>query len=186
LLRSKNGTEKKLKKINETTLTSRCDEWLYVSALVPRTISRQSHLVKSMETLQCVKAEDLVERSDIGQHGDRLLLDSLTGIWRNTNSKTRGIVKVEIAVRGSSLIVHAVGAGEVDLSDWGEVEAEHIFGNSISSHVAAGFTAQYDFDFSQVHLQANWNQGLLVVASFTSFKDGSNRSNYFSREFFHR
>ncbi|HKD15084.1 MAG TPA: hypothetical protein VKE71_11095 [Candidatus Angelobacter sp.] len=142
--------------------------------------------MKSMEPLQYVKAEDRVERSGGGQHGDGLLMDSLAGIWRNTNSETRGIVKVEIAVRGSRLIVHAVGAGEVDTSDWGEVEAEHIFANNISSHVAAGFTAQYHFDFSQVHLQANWNQGLLVLASFMSFKDGSNRSNYFSREFFHR
>src|SRR5215470_10229344 len=133
-----------------------------------------------MEALQYVKAEDRVERSGRAQNGHALQMDSLPGVWRNTNSGSRGIAKVEITVRGSKLIVRAFGAGKPDLSDWGEVEAEHIFGNSISSHVAAGFTAHYDFDFSQIHLQANWNQGLLVLASFTSFKDGSRRSNYFS------
>jgi hypothetical protein len=139
-----------------------------------------------MEALQYVKAEDRVERSGRAPNGHALQMDSLPGIWRNTNRETRGIAKVEITVRGSRLIVRAFGTDEPRPSDWGEVEAEHIFGNNISSHVAAGFTAHYDFEFSQVHLQANWNQGLLVLASFTSFKDGSRRSNYFSREFFHR
>ena len=80
----------------------------------------------------------------------------------------------------------AFGAGDPAPSEWGEIEADHIYASSISSHAASGFTAWYDFDFSQIHLQANWNQGLLVLASFTSFKDGSKRSNYFSRDFFHR
>jgi hypothetical protein len=157
----------------------------HVNGLMRGAIKSKSQ-VKTMESLQYSKAEDRVESSGRGQNWHALQLDSLPGIWRNTNSEARGIVKVEIAVRGPRLIVRAFGAGEPEPSDWGEVEAEHIFGNNISSHTAAGFTAQYDFDFSRVHLQANWNQGLLVLASFTSFKDGSRRSNYFSREFFHR
>lgn len=154
--------------------------------LCAKTISRAEPSVKIMELLQYAKVEDRVERPGEGQNGHALQMDSLPGIWRNTNNETRGIVRVEIAVRGPMLIVRGFGAGAPDPIDWGEVAAEHIFGNSISSHRAAGFTAQYDFDSSQVQLQANWNQGLLVLASFTSFKDGSKRSNYFSREFFHR
>ena len=139
-----------------------------------------------MEALQYVKAEDRVERSGRTQDGHALQMDSLPGVWRNTNRETRGIAEIEITVRGPKLNVRAFGAGDPAPIDWGEVEAEHIFGNNISSHVAAGFIAQYDFDFSRVHLQANWNQGLLVLASFTVFNDRSKRSNYFSREFFHR
>jgi hypothetical protein len=139
-----------------------------------------------MESVKCVKAEDLVEISEIIQDGDALRLDSLPGIWLNTDSGTHGIVKVVTAVNGSELTVHAFGAGDLDLIDWGEVKADHIYANSVSSRVAAGFTASYHLDFVEIHLQANWNQGLLVLASFTSFKDGSNRSNYFSRDFFHR
>jgi hypothetical protein len=139
-----------------------------------------------MESVKCVKAEDLIEMSDISQNGYALRLDSLPGIWLNTDSGTRGIVKVVTAVSGARLTVRAFGAGDPDPIDWGEVAADYIYANSLSSRMAAGFTASYRFDFAEIHLQANWNQGLLVLASFTSFKDGSSRSNFFSRDFFHQ
>lgn len=139
-----------------------------------------------MESLKYVKAEDLVESSDSSQNGHALQLDRLPGVWLNTNNAAQGIMKVAIAVNHPKLVVRVFGAGNPDLSDWGEVEADCIYANSVSSRLAAGFTARYDFDFSETHLQANWNQGLLVLASFTTFKDDSKRSNYFSREFFHR
>jgi hypothetical protein len=139
-----------------------------------------------MESVQYVKAEDRVEIPSVTQHERGLRLDGLPGVWLNTDSGTRGIVKVMTAVSGPELTVRAFGAGDPDLIDWGEVEADYIYALSLSSRVAAGFTARYRFDFAEIHLQANWNQGLLVLASFTSFKDGSDRSNYFSRDFFHR
>jgi hypothetical protein len=139
-----------------------------------------------MESVQCVKAEDRVETSNIPQNGRDLRLDGLPGIWLNTDGGTRGIVKVVTAIDGSELTVRAFGAGDPDPIDWGEVEADYIYALSLTSRIAAGFTARYRLDFADIHLQANWNQGLLVLASFTSFKDGSDRSNYFSRDFFHR
>src|SRR5947207_4296998 len=154
--------------------------------LVINVVAAIQSLVQTMEPLKYVKAEDRVELSDIPQNGHTLNLDRLPGIWLNTNSSTQGIVKVEIRINGSKLVVRAFAADNLDSTDWGEVEADYIYANGISSPLAAGFTARYDFDVSQTHLQANWNQGLLVLASFTSFKDGSKRSNYFSREFFHR
>jgi hypothetical protein len=139
-----------------------------------------------MESLKYTKSEDRMESSDVIHNQRALQLDNLPGNWRNTNSATRGIVEVAIAVKETRLMVRAFGAAPSGVIDWGEVEADHIYANSISSPVAAGFTARYHFDFVEVHLQANWNQGLLVLAGFTSFTDGSKRSNYFSREFFHR
>ena len=53
-------------------------------------------------------------------------------------------------------------------------------------HDLAGFLAVYDFDFMQMSLAANMNKGLLIIASYNTFRDGSGRSNYFSREFFYR
>jgi hypothetical protein len=47
------------------------------------------------------------------------------------------------------------------------------------------FTAVYDFPDMQCRMQGNVNQGLLVIACFTTFRDPSGRSNYFAREFFH-
>jgi hypothetical protein len=139
-----------------------------------------------METVKYVKAEDLVEASGIIQNEYAMRLDTLPGTWLNTDSGTRGIAKVVTAVNGSGLTVRVFGAGDPGPIDWGEVEADYIYANSLSSHVAAGFIASYHCDFAEIHLQANWNQGLLVLASFTSFKDGSSRSDYFSRDFFHR
>jgi len=139
-----------------------------------------------MESLKYVKAEDRVETSAIAGNGHALHLDRLPGVWLNTNDASRGIVKVIVEARGSQLVVRAFGAGNPEAYDWGEVEADYIYANSISSRVAAGFSAWYRFGFSETHLQANWNQGLLVLASLTTFKDNSQRSNYFSREFFHQ
>lgn len=139
-----------------------------------------------MESVQFVKTEDQIEMPSINQNGHGLRLDGLPGIWLNTDGGTRGIVKVVTAVNGSELTVRTFGAGDPALIDWGEVEADYVYALNLSSRVAAGFTARYRFDFAEIHLQANWNQGLLVLASFTSFKDGSERSNYFSRDFFHR
>ncbi len=139
-----------------------------------------------MDSVKYVKIEDLIEMPDRTENGHTLRLDSLPGTWLNTDSGSRGIVKVVTAVNGGALTVRVFGAGDPGLIDWGEVRAVDIYANGVSSRVAAGFTASYHLDFAEIHLQANWNQGLLVLASFTSFKDGSSRSNYFSRDFFHQ
>jgi len=138
-----------------------------------------------MEAVKFAKVEDRVERSDAAGNGNSLHLDALSGVWLNTNKAGQGIIKVVVTQHGSRIVLRVYGAGDSGPFDWGEVEAEHIYAGNIGSHTAAGLTTSYHFDFSDVQLQANWNQGLLVLASFTSFKDGSDRSNYFSREFFH-
>jgi hypothetical protein len=52
--------------------------------------------------------------------------------------------------------------------------------------VPAGFLARYDFGFSELSLAANEAKDLLIIASFSTFRDGSARSSYFTREFFYR
>ena len=138
-----------------------------------------------MEALKFAKLEDHVKHS-AKVNESRLQLDALRGVWLNTNAHSGGIVKVVITTPGPQLKLRVFGSAEQAPHDWGEVDAESIYASSISSQSAAGFTASYRFDHAEIHVQANWNQGLLVLASFTSFKDGSSRSNYFSREFFHR
>jgi hypothetical protein len=139
---------------------------------------------KIMEALKFVKLEDRVEPQAM-QRASFLERGALPGTWLNT-SDSGSIGKVVITLQGSKLRLRVFGAAGPDSRDWGEVEAEHIYANNIASQVAAGFTAWYRLNHADIHLQANWNQGLLVLASFTSFKDGSNRCNCFSREFFHR
>ena len=137
-----------------------------------------------METLKFVKLEDRVEPEAI-QKNSSLQQNALLGTWLNT-SNSGSIARVVITLRDSKLRLRVFGAAGPDSRSWGEVEAEHIYANSIASQVAAGFNAWYHLNHADIHLQANWNQGLLVLASFTSFKDGSKRCNCFSREFFHR
>ena len=137
-----------------------------------------------MKALKFAKIEDRVE-SLATQQESSLQLDALPGIWLNTDGDTRGILKVVISSKGPTLKIRVFGAAEPSPCDWGEVDAEYVYANHISSQNAAGFSAWYRLDHAEINLQANWNQGLLVLASFTSFKDGSGRSNYFSREFFH-
>lgn len=139
-----------------------------------------------MESLQYVKAEDRAELPATRRECAALSPDRLFGVWMNTNGAGRGIAKIVVTPRGADLIVRVFGADDSGLCDWGEVRADCLYANSISSDVAGGFTARYESDFSQTDLQANWNQGLLVVAAFTTFTDGSRRSDYFSREFFHQ
>ena len=49
-----------------------------------------------------------------------------------------------------------------------------------------GFLARFDFGFSEVLFSANEAKGLLIIASFATFRDDSGRSSYFTREFFYR
>lgn len=70
--------------------------------------------------------------------------------------------------------------------DWGEVEAQAIYGKSIQAQDGATFTAAYDFGFMETALGAIVNQGLLVVAFHSTFKDDSGRHDYFNREFFYQ
>jgi hypothetical protein len=138
-----------------------------------------------MEDLKFAKLEDRVEPRTTPKQSF-LELDTLPGAWLNTSSDSGGIDKVIITSQNFRLRLRVFGAAGTDLRDWGEVEAEHIYANNVASQVAAGFTAWYHLDHADIHLQANWNQGLLVLASFTSFKGGRKRSNCFAREFFHR
>ena len=53
-----------------------------------------------------------------------------------------------------------------------------------ASSTGAGFTCTYDFGFAEARFQAMIMKGLLVLAQFHTFKDDSNRANYFLREYY--
>ncbi len=109
----------------------------------------------------------------------------LAGTWYSTDKAARGIVKVVLTVRNGELIVHAYGACEPSPCDWGEVKGE-AFSSGVSAHEAMAFTAFYDFGFMETSLAVYHKGGILVLDSFNLFKDGSGRSSYFTREFYHR
>lgn len=108
----------------------------------------------------------------------------LTGTWHSTDKNTGGIVKLVLTERDGALAVHAYGACEPEPCDWGEVRGE-VFAANVSGRQAMAFTAVYDFGFMETSLAVYYKGGILVLDSFNSFKDGSGRSSYFTREFYH-
>ncbi len=136
--------------------------------------------------MQFMKAEDNVTLVAGDESIAPCSLDRLLGIWTNTNEAAEEVptIILEKNDRGR-LTVHAAG-GNLGPADWGKVEADNLFTLNIHSQDAAGFTACYRFASRETLLQANWNQGLLVVASFNVFKEDSSQSSYFTREFYRR
>ena len=124
--------------------------------------------------------------ADVPKGGERAAsvdLGELTGSWRNTNRATRVIRELTLTKSGDAYELNAFGAGAP--RDWGKVVViPHASG--VDTHDAAGFVAIYDFHFMQMFLAANMNKGLLIIASYNTFRDGGGRSNYFTREFFYR
>ena len=138
-----------------------------------------------MEPPNYVRSQDRLESQAASDAGE-ISLEPFLGTWLNTNSATRGIVRIIITARNGGLVVRAFGNCDPSPCDWGETEAEAVYANNIASREGVAFTASYDFGFLKTRLQANVNQGLLVAVTFNRFEDESGRGDYFSREFFHR
>ena len=107
------------------------------------------------------------------------------GHWRSTNRNTQGIARLIVRSDGDGLRVRGFGAGEPSECEWGEAAAA-VFADSPESASGHAFRAVFDLGFKETILQAKVKKGVLVVANFNRFTDGSRRANYFSREFFYR
>jgi hypothetical protein len=134
-----------------------------------------------MANLPCTRAEDHVDAPLAGGAIDPA---PLLGTWWNTDKESPGIVKIVIAAQGDAVSIHAYGAASPEPIDWGEVRGG-LYADGVASRRAAAFGALYDFGFLRTHLQAKVNRGVLVVALFNQFTDGSGRASYFNREFYH-
>ena len=138
-----------------------------------------------METLKYVKAEDQVDPSILHAADSPIDPTPLLGTWLNTDRHSGGIVKVILAARDGALTVRAFGACDPSPCDWGEVTAA-LFAENAGSRTVKTLSARYDFGFMETSLQAFAKLGVMVMAIFTRFKDGSGRANYFDRQFFYK
>lgn len=138
-----------------------------------------------VSSTQVAAETDPQGHAEAGRPDTALEATPFSGVWLNTNDATAGIARVIMAAESGSLTVRVIGAGDSSTCDWGEVEAE-IFADSIGAYGEVTFMASYDFGFMETHLHAWIKLGVLVIAKFDRFKDGSGRSNHFSREFFYR
>jgi hypothetical protein len=116
--------------------------------------------------------------------GAALDLSILLGDWLNTNA-AGSIARIICEPFGEGrMTVHCYGRAARDI-DWGLVDAP-VYAFAFDGKQAGAFSAVVDLGFEEVRLQANVKAGVLVVATFNRFRDGSGRSNYFQREFFYR
>ncbi|HEV2719902.1 MAG TPA: hypothetical protein VG323_07760 [Thermoanaerobaculia bacterium] len=107
-------------------------------------------------------------------------LTMLAGVWANTNEWTPGIARIVMRDDAGVLQVRITGG---DGRDWGSVPADVYFQRN-DEGLEQPFTTSFDFGSSEITLQGFLRQGVLVVLSFTRFRDG--RTNHFSKEFFYR
>lgn len=125
----------------------------------------------------------------IGTHETKsapeLETSSMVRSWVNTNPFTQGIASVQIRSVDGQLRVTIEGAANGAPFHWGEVAVEAVYAENAVSRRGMAFAARYHFGFLETLIEGNVNGGLLVLAAFHTFRDGSRRSNYFSREFFH-
>jgi hypothetical protein len=136
-----------------------------------------------MKAMKYVRAEDQLETGS--RAPAEIVATPLLGEWVNTNAWTRGIAKVVISRQGDGIFIRVLGASSPSPRDWGEAKADALYASSVGSSEAIALTATYDFGFLATRLEGNLSLGLLVIANFNTFRDGSGRSNYFSREFFY-
>jgi hypothetical protein len=134
--------------------------------------------------MQYVRAEDRPPDGD-ALPGGRVDPAPMLGTWFATDKQTAGVARLELAERDGAFLVRAFGASTPGPVDWGEVPAVAYAKNVVSGEGMA-VSAAYDFGFLESLLAAYTKGGILVLDTFNTFKDGSGRSAYFSREFFHR
>lgn len=128
----------------------------------------------------CAAQSDLPTAETAGSRAD---LAHLAGHWTNTNPETTGITQFDLTVRDDRYFLRVRAAGRAE--PWDEVEViPHAYNANGGDAVA--FHAQVDFGFTKVTLAANENKGLVIIASYHRFQDGSARASYFKREFFYR
>ena len=112
----------------------------------------------------------------------KLDLSALLGTWCNCDPNTRGIVKIELTEKSGTLHVHVYGACHPTPCDWGPV-AGISYAESVVDNDAIAFTALYDHGFAERILTGRIDCGSLIVETYSTFKDGSGRSNYYSRAY---
>ena len=113
----------------------------------------------------------------------QIMLDvsALTGTWKNTNTASRGVVRLDVAAEGNALRVTAA-AGE----PWGSTIAHPYSVDGFECREAQAFNCAFNLKVLDVRFQANIKAGVLVIAFLTRFHGENASSRVFTREFYYR
>ena len=110
-------------------------------------------------------------------------LGALLGTWINSNPDTHSVALVKATESDGGLRLQVSAVGPDGLIDWGVAKAD-VFAATPDSHVGAGFTCRYEFDYGEARLQGMIMKGLLVLAQFHLFNDHTDHEDFFLREYF--
>lgn len=119
----------------------------------------------------------------------RVGIEAMAGRWMKTNEAAQWIGSLDLAADGDQLLVRVFGGGSPPSPpEWGIARSEIVYAGSMTGGDAraGGFVANYDFPEMSIELQANHNLGLLVVATYVTFREAGPLANRFTREFFRR
>ncbi|HEX4960462.1 MAG TPA: hypothetical protein VF173_06465 [Thermoanaerobaculia bacterium] len=114
---------------------------------------------------------------------ESLDLTAFPGTWTSSDPGTRGVARLDLAVRDGELVGRIWGGGANGPADWGSSRAEALYADAVTSRAGAGFLLRYDHGFLTRHVEANLKLGVAVLGVYQSFQDGSGRRDYFFREF---
>ena len=113
--------------------------------------------------------------------------DKLIGRWVNTNSETQGIAEIVIQRDGEEFCVSAAGVGADGPIAWPPTRARVLANlEEEAGQRAVALAATFEFGFMTAETYLRINKGVLVIVLFSTFRDGSGRSNYVNREFYYR
>jgi hypothetical protein len=120
-----------------------------------------------------------------GNRRRRLDASSLAGFWVGADRHTMSVEAIDVTQREGVCVLRVAGGDIAGPRDWGEVEAS-THAADVDGTVAIGATARYDFGFLDTTLTCFAKSGIVILCTFNSWKDGSARADYFTREFLYR
>lgn len=132
--------------------------------------------------METMRPNDRASRRPVA--GRPLDLAGFPGTWINANPQTTGIARLEVELKDGTPSVRAIAVGPDGLLAWGTAETTGVYTFGPESPVGAGFSLRYDFGFLESLVHANLNKGLMVLSIYSRYRDGSNRPDYFIREYF--
>ena len=135
-----------------------------------------------MATIQSNTGHEKLTEKALADAKGTLSLRNLVGKWNTCDKNTRNIVRVVLGAKGSSLTVQVFGACSPTPCDWGVV-AGIAYGDNVSATDATAFSAVYSFGFKDAIVTGQLDNGTLIVETYNKFKDGSGRSNYYTRTY---
>jgi hypothetical protein len=118
--------------------------------------------------------------------GKSLQISPFCGDWLNADrSGACGILGLTLTEQEGSLWVRGLGMARPVGYAWRRVHTPS-FAPDPASHQAWGFLADYDFGFLRTIVAGYYKTSVLVATTYNTFQDGSGRTPYWTREFFHR